>query len=87
MKLAALALLVIAWSATAANLDGKWAAEMTPGGKNGTTAKTATVTLELKSQGSQLTGSVIASKGKRARPTAVQDGKIDGERFTFRAMV
>ena len=49
----------------------------------GTTAKTATVTLELKSQGSQLTGSVIASKGKRARPTAIQDGKIDVERFTF----
>jgi hypothetical protein len=83
MKLAALALLFIAWSAAAANLDGRWAAEMAPGGKKATTAKSAAVTLDLKSQGSQLTGSVIASKGKHARPMAIQDGKIDGNRFTF----
>jgi hypothetical protein len=76
-------MLVIAWSATAANLDGKWAAEVTPGGKKGITANKTAVTLDLKSQGSQLTGSVIASKGKRARPMAIQDGRIDGDRFTF----
>jgi hypothetical protein len=38
---------------------------------------------DLKSQGSQLTGSVIASKGKHARPMAIQEAKIDGDGITF----
>lgn len=83
MKLAAIALLAVAWSASAANLDGKWAAEVTPGGKKGAVARSATVVFDLKSQDSQLMGTVVASKGKHARPMAIQDGKIDGDSFTF----
>jgi len=79
MKFAALALLLIAWSASAANLDGMWTADL----KAGTKKVATTLTLDLKTQDGQLTGSVTASNGKKARPMAIQDGKIDGDRFTF----
>jgi hypothetical protein len=83
MKFAAIALLAMAWAASAANLDGKWAVEMTPGGKKGGVAKSTSIEFDLKSQESQLTGSVAAAKGKHARQVAFQDGKIDGDTFTF----
>ena len=83
MKLVAFALLAMAWSATAAGLDGKWSAEVKAGGKKNATAKVAALTLDLKSDGSHLTGSVISTKGKKARPLTIQEGSIDGDRFTF----
>jgi hypothetical protein len=83
MKLATIFLLAIAFSASAANLDGKWTAEVTPGSKKASVSRSAAVTFDLKSQDSQLTGSVIASKGKHPRPMTILDGKIEGDHFTF----
>jgi hypothetical protein len=86
MKFAAIALLILAGSAAAANLDGKWTADVAPAGKKAATAKkpqNSQLMLDLKSDGSQLTGSVFAGRGKKARPMAIQNGKIEGDRFTF----
>ena len=86
MKLVTLAVLAIAWSGAAAGLDGKWSAEVKAGAKKNASAKTAALTLDLKSEGSHLTGSVISTKGKKARPLLIQEGTIDGDRFTFQTL-
>lgn len=88
MKWIAFALLVCAGAASASNLDGKWVAEITPAvkkapaGKKGGGAK-GVLNLDFKAQDSQLTGSVMASHGKHGRPSDIQDGKIEGDHFTF----
>lgn len=88
MKSIAFALFIFAASAAASNLDGKWVAEITPAankapaGKKANTAK-GVFNLDLKAQDTALTGSVMASKGKHARPSDIQAGKIEGDHFTF----
>jgi hypothetical protein len=62
-----------------ANIDGKWVAEIETKNKKG--AGKQNVTLDLKADGSTLTGSVAA--GKRARSTDIQNGKLDGDKFSF----
>jgi hypothetical protein len=96
MKLVPLVLLALAWTATAGTLDGKWSAELNTGATGAKKAagfkggkkpaggpRRAAATLDLKSDGNQLSGSVIQLKGKHARPVAIQDGKIDGDHFSF----
>jgi hypothetical protein len=88
MKLLAMALLTLACSGWAANLDGKWTAELSPAAGKKAAAKKNTATppvfmLDLKTQGGQLTGSVSAARAKRAREVDIQNGKVDGDHFTF----
>jgi hypothetical protein len=71
--------------ASAAGLDGTWTSEMKMrGGKKGAAQeRTVTVTLNLKSEGDKVTGTVM-SGGKKRRGTAqIQDGKIEGNQFSF----
>lgn len=63
----------------AAGVDGKWSGErkiQTPDGEE----RTLTTTLELKSDGSALTGKMSA--GPRG-DVDIQDGKVDGNKITF----
>jgi hypothetical protein len=65
--------------AAAAGIEGKWSAEFQAGGKKAAAKKSTAATLNLSSDGKQLTGSVGA--GKRA--LTIQEGKVDGMSFTF----
>ncbi len=85
MKFVVIALFSVAL-ANAANLDGKWATEVTAAGRKSTPAKKAAITLDLKSQNGALTGSVTTGSGKHSRPAMIQDGKVEGSRFTFTAV-
>src|SRR4051794_20260583 len=91
MKRIVLSVLMVACSAFAGNFDGKWSAEMAAptkknqdlhANKKGVVAKSASIMLNLKAEGSQLTGTVSTSKGKRSAPMTIHDGNIDGDRFT-----
>jgi hypothetical protein len=85
MKFVAIALLALVGSAAAANLDGKWTVEVVaPVAKKAPAKKAAAgvITLDLKSAGAALSGSVTP-RGKKAMPMSIQDGKIDGDHFTF----
>ncbi len=74
-----------ALTAGAAAIDGKWVAEMKiPAGKKaGASEQTITTVLDLKSSGSTLTGSVTTKAGRRDREVQIQDGKIEGNSFSF----
>ena len=68
-----------AFALMSANIDGKWVAEIETKNKKG--AGKQNVTLDLKSDGSTLTGNVSA--GKRGRASEIQNGKLDGDTFSF----
>jgi hypothetical protein len=72
--LPALLLLGISGAALAADLDGKWTAEVE--GRNGT----ITQTLLLKASGNNLTGSF---EGGRGGAVDISDGAIDGNKVSF----
>jgi hypothetical protein len=73
--LSLLALLgVFAFVAAAADVTGKWTAEMQ--GRNG---NTQTVTFNLKADGSSLTGNITNARGD----TPISEGKIDGDKVSF----
>lgn len=77
------ALALVAWTAP---IDGKWVAKMERrGGKKQGAAATTTVelTLNLKSDGGKLTGTVSGGAGRRAPAQTVENGKIEGDRFSF----
>lgn len=69
-------------SMAAAGIDGKWSFESTVSKKNDTKV---TTTLELKSEGNKLTGTVTnAGAGKKAgRAVEIQEGKLEGNKVTF----
>jgi hypothetical protein len=69
-------------AALAAPIDGKWFSEMKVTRQDGeeTTWK---VTMDLKSQGQTLTGTVTIETPRGARPADVQNGKLDGNNFSF----
>src|SRR6266545_3178349 len=72
--------------ALGAAIDGKWTSEIKAGGKKGKKAgkdQTQRVTFDLKSQGDRLSGSVMAGARKRAQSMEIQNGKIEGNRFSF----
>jgi hypothetical protein len=73
-------LLALSLAAFAADVTGKWTFERP--GRNG---NTQTVTLNLKSDGGKLTGSV-SQPGRGGSPMEAQitDGKIDGNNISFK---
>ncbi len=84
MKRFALCAVLFSCAAFGAAIDGQWTAEMKArAGKKGGPPRTAKVTMNLKSEGGRLTGTVAMPTRKRARTLAVEDGKIDGDRFSF----
>lgn len=80
-------LLVVALSAFAADVTGKWTYEQP--GRNGGPARTTTIT--LKADGNKLTGEVPAMGGRGGgggggtppAPTQITNGKIDGNNISF----
>jgi hypothetical protein len=63
------------FSLLAADVTGKWTAEMQ--GQNG---NTRTVTMNLKADGNKLTGTVAGGRGGEAE---ISDGKVDGNDISF----
>src|SRR5947199_7363277 len=66
---------IFAIAAFAADVTGKWTAEVPGRGGNMTTQ-----TFNLKQDGAKLTGSVDAGRGG---PVDIADGKVDGENVSF----
>lgn len=69
----------------AAGIDGKWVTEfkMQGGKKAGGEEVTVKTTLELKSEGEALRGTVRNEVRGRERTVEISDGKIEGDRFSF----
>ena len=80
-KIALLLCLAVATSFAAA--DGRWNAEFKANNKKTGTETTRVVSLELHASHGTLTGTVTSSAGKKARPMAIRNGKIDGDRISF----
>ena len=86
MKLRALLLFLLTFGlASAAGLDGAWTAEMKmrAGKKSGSQERTVSVTMNLKNENGQITGTVITGGRKRSQTAQVTTGKLDGNSFTF----
>ncbi len=71
--------------AAAAGIDGKWVTtiKMQAGKKQGGEAREVQFTLDLKSEGDKLTGSVSGGAGRRPVTQEIQSGKIEGNKFSF----
>lgn len=76
---------LLASAAFGAGVDGKWTAEMKMGGRRNADAKTQSVTLDLKANGGKLEGSVAT--GRKGASVTIQDGKIEGNKFSFTTVV
>jgi hypothetical protein len=78
-KFAILTLVVCAasFAAFAAGIDGKWTSESKRGDN------TIQQTLTLKSDGGALTGTIETSFNGNSRSTDIQNGKVDGNKFSF----
>jgi len=74
LLLACAAMALSSVTAFAADIDGKWTAEMQ--GRNGPQTQTFT----FKADGSSLTGTVAGARGGEV---AISDGKIDGDTISF----
>ena len=84
MNKALLALALVAASAFAGAIDGKWVSErkMERDGQSFTIIQT----FDLKSDGSKLDGTLAIQFGDmEPRPINISDGKIDGNKFSFNA--
>ncbi|MBS1826131.1 MAG: hypothetical protein JST93_12485 [Acidobacteria bacterium] len=68
-------LLVFSTALTAADISGKWTAQVP--GRDGTPR---TNTFQLKADGDKVTGTVDAGRGE---PAAIADGKISGDSVSF----
>jgi hypothetical protein len=75
-------LLVSAALTLAAGIDGKWSMEGAANAKG----KTQTLTLNLKADGDKLAGN-IEGMGRKGAGVTVQDGKVDGNKFSFATTV
>jgi hypothetical protein len=64
----------------AATIDGVWLSEIKAGGKKG--GKQQTVSFDLKSDGTALTGSVSAGRKKQAA-MKIEQGKFENGAFSF----
>lgn len=74
-------LLMLAVASLFAGADGRWNAEFKITSKKKGT-ETRTVSMDLRAAQGTLTGTVTAA-GKKARPLAIQNGKIDGDHISF----
>ena len=74
-----------ALAAFAAGIDGKWVATMKVPApkKQGGGPVEVQFTLHLKSDGDKLTGTVAGGMGRRAPVMTVENGRIQGDRFSF----
>ncbi len=72
--LALLAFFCLTFAALAADVDGKWTAEVPGRGGN-----TMTMTFTFKADGSNLTGTVANQMGENP----ISNGKIDGDKISF----
>lgn len=72
----------------AASIDGKWSGEVQMRGRKAASAdaRKVEVMLNLKSEGDQLTGSVTGNARGRGKEVTIQDGRIEGEKFSFTTM-
>jgi hypothetical protein len=77
--------LLAACVASAAAIDGAWTSEMKMRGgkKGGGQDRTVRITMNLKAEGNQLTGTVASGARKRSQNAQIQDGKIEGNQFSF----
>lgn len=66
----------------AAGIDGKWTLERKMKTRDGE-ERTIQMTLNLKSEGGKLTGTVVSNFGGEERSTEIKEGKIDGNKFMF----
>ena len=71
----ALVLLVAVSNGLAADVSGKWTAEV-----QGRGGQTRTMTLTLKADGDKLTGTV---SGMQGRENPISDGKVNGDEISF----
>lgn len=69
---------VFAFVAAAADVTGKWTAEIP--GRNGNTQN---VTFNLKADGSNLTGNMSTQRGE----LPISDGKVDGDSISFNTVM
>ena len=77
-------LLVVAFVAMAADVTGKWVYEQAGRGGGNPTQ----VTLNLKANGSTLTGSVVRpGRGGDPMETQISEGKIDGDNISFKVTI
>lgn len=77
---------LLAGLAFGAAIDGKWVSErkMNRGGEE----RTITQTFDLKSDGAKLTGTVSMAFGNmEPRTSEIKDGKIDGNKFSFKTVM
>jgi hypothetical protein len=75
---------MITASLYAGTIDGKWRAETKiPEGKGKFAGGTLVTIFDLKSDGGKLAGTVTATGKKRERTFDIQNGKLDGDKFTF----
>lgn len=85
-------LCVASLPALAAGIDGKWISERQVGAADGKTYS-HTTTFTLKSDGNQLTGTVVQISAapwmseNTGRPVEISDGKIDGPKFSFKLTI
>jgi hypothetical protein len=85
--LSILTVLVLAASlAVAGQIDGKWVSERTM--NRGGEEVTIRQTFDLKSDGDKLTGTVSMQMGQmEPRTTEIQEGKIEGNKFSFKTVM
>ena len=89
MKKVAITTLVLCATSFAASIDGKWISEREVGAADGKTY-IHTTTITLKSDGGLLTGTVVSVSAApwmaetTGRSIDIKDGKIDGEKFSFK---
>jgi hypothetical protein len=77
---------LLAGLAFGAAIDGKWVSErkMNRGGEE----RTIIQTFDLKSDGAKLTGTVSMAFGDmEPRTSEIKDGKIDGNKFSFKTVM
>jgi hypothetical protein len=67
----------------AASIDGKWSFEGKMQGKKGGEGRTVETVLDLKAEGTVLKGTVKMGMGGRGREVEIQNGKVDGDKFSF----
>ena len=68
----------------AASIDGKWVGAVEQRGKRAGDATKAQITMDLRSEGSKLSGKVSA--GRKGRAAEIQNGRIEGDKFSFETL-
>ncbi|MBK5292763.1 MAG: hypothetical protein JJE04_13940 [Acidobacteriia bacterium] len=74
---------LLATSLIAGPLDGKWTGAMKVPATKKQEARDVPVTLQLTADGETVKGTVSASRGRKAAPLEIQDGKIIGNKVSF----